>query len=77
VRWGYNRGASVSFEYPLTITREDAGESVLRNKISALLKEQDHNFAERFNDSKLITKYLFLAIFYAFKPAKHLNAGKR
>jgi len=34
----------------------DAGESCPHNTIGALLKEQNHNFAERFTDSKWIAK---------------------
>jgi len=45
----------------LAITRKDAGESDPRNdETGALINEQDHNFAERYNDSKWIAKYLFL-----------------
>jgi len=34
--------------------RKDAGENGPHNGTGALLKEQNHNFAERFIDSKLI-----------------------
>jgi len=34
----------------------DAGESCPRDDTGALLKEHNHNFAERFNDSKWIAK---------------------
>jgi len=37
--------------------RKDARGSGPRNGTGALLKEQNHNFAERFIDSKLIAKY--------------------
>jgi len=37
----------------------DAGESGPRNDTGAFLKEQNHNFAERFKDSKWVHKYLF------------------
>ena len=43
----------------------DAGESGPRSDTSGLLKEQNHNFAERFTDSKLIAKYSWV-IFYTF-----------
>jgi len=36
---------------------KDAEESGPRNGTGALLKEQNHNFAERFIDSKLIGKF--------------------
>jgi len=36
------------------LMRKDAGESGPRNDTGALMKEQNHNFAERFNDSKWI-----------------------
>jgi len=36
--------------------RKDAGESGPRNDTGALLKEKNHNFAERFIDSKRIAK---------------------
>jgi len=35
----------------------DAGENGPRNGTDALLKEQNHNFAERFVDSKPIAEY--------------------
>jgi len=38
------------------LMRKDVGESGPRNGTGALLKEQNHNFAERFIDSKLIAK---------------------
>ena len=50
----------VPFAYPLAIMRKEAGESARRNDAGALLKEQKHNFAERFKDSKRIAKQLFL-----------------
>ena len=34
----------------------DAGENGPRNDTGAFLKEQNHNFAERFNDSKWVHK---------------------
>jgi len=37
--------------------RKGSGESDPRNATGALLKEQNHNFAERFIDSKWIAKY--------------------
>jgi len=43
----------------------DAGESAPHSDTSALLKEQSHDFAERFIDSKLIAKYSWV-IFYTF-----------
>ena len=43
----------------------DAGESGPRSDTSGLLKEQNHNFAERSTDSKLIAKYSWV-IFYTF-----------
>jgi len=36
--------------------RKGAGKSVPRSGTGALLMEQDHDFAERFNDSKWIAK---------------------
>jgi len=36
--------------------RKDAGENGPHNDISALLKQQNHNFSERFIDSKWIAK---------------------
>jgi len=36
----------------------------LRNEIGALLKEENHNFAERFNGSKWLAKVQFLVDFY-------------
>jgi len=39
------------------LMRKDAGESAPRNGTGALLEEQNHNFAERFIDSKLIAKF--------------------
>jgi len=57
--------------------RRGAGESGLHNEIGALFKEQNHNFAERFNDRQWIAKLLFSAEFYMFKPPKHLYAKKR
>ena len=38
--------------WPKKIVVVDAGESGPRNDTGALLKEKNHNFAERFNDSK-------------------------
>jgi len=35
---------------------KDAGESDLPNDNGALIKEQNHNFGETFNDSKWIAK---------------------
>jgi len=37
--------------------RKDAGESGPRSGTGALLKQQNHNFAERFIDSRLIVKF--------------------
>jgi len=37
--------------------RKDAGEIGQRNGPSALLKEQNHSFAEGFTGSKLIAKF--------------------
>ena len=37
--------------------RKGSGDSCPRNATGALLKEQNHNFAERFIDSKWIAKY--------------------
>jgi len=37
--------------------RKDSGQSGPRNGTGALLKEQNHNFAERFINSKLISKF--------------------
>jgi len=42
-----------------------------------LLNEQNHDFAERFNDSKWVDKWLFSGDFYTFEVAKHLHAGKK
>jgi len=56
--------------------RKDAGESGPRNGTGALLKEQNHNFAGRFIDSKLIVKFSSV-IFYMFESAKQLQARKR
>jgi len=56
--------------------RKDAGESGPRNGTGALLKEQNHKFAERFIDSKLIVKFSSV-IFYMFESAKQLQARKR
>jgi len=39
------------------LMRKDAGESGPRSGTDALLKEHNHNFAERFIDSKLIAKH--------------------
>jgi len=39
-----------------SLMREDAEESGLRNDTGALLKEGNHNFAERFIDTKWITR---------------------
>jgi len=39
------------------LMRKDAGESSPRNGTDASLKEQNHKFAERFIDNKLIAKY--------------------
>jgi len=39
------------------LMRKDAWESVPCNDTSALLKEQNHNFAEQFINSKWIAKY--------------------
>jgi len=39
------------------LMRKDAGKSDPRNGTCPLLKEQNHYFAERFIDSKLINKY--------------------
>jgi len=39
------------------LMRKDAGESGQRNGTGALLKEQNHSFAEGFTGSKLIAKY--------------------
>ena len=39
------------------LMRKGSGDSCPRSATGALLKEQNHNFAERFNDSKLIAKY--------------------
>jgi len=38
------------------LIRKDAGESGPRSDTGALLKEENHNFAERFIDSKWIAK---------------------
>jgi len=48
--------AFVSLEHPLTIMWKDAGESSSRNDTCALLKKQNHNFAERFQDIEWIAK---------------------
>ena len=37
--------------------RKSAGESGPRNDTGASLKEQNHNFVQRFSDSKWIAKY--------------------
>jgi len=39
------------------LIRKGSGDSCPRNATGALLKEQNRNFAERFNDSKWIAKY--------------------
>jgi len=39
------------------LIRKGSGGSCPRNATGALLKEQNHNFAERFNNSKWIAKY--------------------
>ena len=57
--------------------RKDAGESDPRNDTGASLKEQNHNFAERFIDSsKLIDKYSWV-IFYTFESAEQLQVRKK
>jgi len=48
--------AFVTLEHPLTIMWKDAGESSSRNDTWALLKEQNHNFAEPFKDIEWIAK---------------------
>jgi len=57
------------------LMRQYAEESGPCNGTGALLKEQNHKFAERFIDSKLIAKYS-LVIFYTFESAKQLQARK-
>jgi len=55
-RWSTPQRAFVSLEHPLAIVSKDAGESGPRNDTKALLKEQNHNFAEQFKDIKWIAK---------------------
>jgi len=55
--------------------RKDAGESSPRNETGALLKEQNHNFAEWWNDSKWIIKYLIVgALLIRLNQLKHRKA---
>jgi len=48
--------AFVTLEHLLTIMWKDAGESSSRTGTCALLKEQNHNFAERFKEIEWIAK---------------------
>jgi len=49
------------------LMRKGAGGSGPRNDTGALLKEQNHNFAKRFNVSKLIVSQPFLDFFILLK----------
>ena len=58
------------------LKRKGAGESDPRNDTGALSQEQNHNFAERFIDSKWIAKKSYLGDFYTFESAKQPHARK-
>jgi len=53
----------MDFCFIRTSVGRNAGESGPRNDTGALLKERNHNVAERFNDSKWIAKLIFLGDF--------------
>ena len=57
------------------LMRKGSGDSCPRSATGLLLKEQNHNFAERFNDSKWIAKYIIGYYWVIFIHLNRLNSS--
>ena len=56
------------------LMKKGSGDSCPRNASGALLKEQNHDFAERFNVQ--VDCQILLVDFYTFESVKQLHARK-